>query len=72
MFHYGKSYGRTADECMQEFTDKLIREQNELFKYEAYMAAHPVIMSTIRSRDEVNKALDHFFEKNKYKGNTNL
>ncbi|VVC91040.1 unnamed protein product [Leptidea sinapis] len=69
-FTYGKSYGRTADDCMTNFVEnqrQLKRKANFNKSYVRSRSAPK--METVHSRDEIRRDLSRFVEINKYKDN---
>ncbi|KAJ8713284.1 hypothetical protein PYW07_013654 [Mythimna separata] len=70
-FSYGKSYGRTADDCMANFTDRQreLKRKADLNKSYVRSRSAPK-METVHSRDEIRRDLNRFREINKYKENT--
>ncbi|XP_026325087.1 protein FAM166B-like [Hyposmocoma kahamanoa] len=70
-FRYGKSYGRAADDCMADFTEKQreLRRKADMTKSYVRSRSAPK-METIHSRDEIRRELNRFKEINKYKENT--
>lgn len=69
VFSYGKSYGRTADDCMANFSERQrdIRRKADMTKSYVRSRSAPK-METIHSRDEIRRDLSRFREINKYKG----
>ncbi|XP_053606776.1 ciliary microtubule inner protein 2B-like [Plodia interpunctella] len=70
-FRYGKSYGRAADDCMTDFTERQrdLRRKADFNKTYSRSKSAPK-METIHSRDEIRRDLSRFREINKYKENT--
>ncbi|XP_028028054.1 protein FAM166B-like [Bombyx mandarina] len=70
-FTYGKSYGRTADDCMENFVDnqRELRRKSDLNRSYIRSRSAPK-METVHSRDEIRRDLSRFREINKYKENT--
>ncbi|KAF9811392.1 hypothetical protein SFRURICE_002761 [Spodoptera frugiperda] len=70
-FSYGKSYGRTADDCMANFTERQreLRRKADLNRSYIRSRSAPK-METVHSRDEIRRDLNRFREINKYKENT--
>lgn len=70
---YGKSYGRAADDCMADFTEKQreLRRKADMTKSYVRSRSAPK-METIHSRDEIRRELNRFKEINKYKGKINF
>ncbi|CAG4950851.1 unnamed protein product [Colias eurytheme] len=70
-FAYGKSYGRTADDCMADFSrnQRQLKRKADLNKSYVRSRSAPK-METIHSRDEIRRDLSRFREINKYKENT--
>lgn len=68
-FSYGKSYGRTADDCMANFSERQreLRRKADFNKSYVRSRSAPK-METIHSRDEIRRDLSRFREINKYKG----
>ncbi|GJQ77156.1 hypothetical protein Trydic_g14834 [Trypoxylus dichotomus] len=63
-FRYGKSYGRSADDSMCEFTENLRRlKEARQNKERMYRASTAPKMKPLRQEDEVNMVLKEYEEK---------
>ncbi|KRT82766.1 hypothetical protein AMK59_3145 [Oryctes borbonicus] len=66
-FRYGKSYGRSADDSMCEFSENLRRlKEGRQNKERMYRASTAPKMRPLRQEDEVNRVLKEYEEKCKF------
>nr|CAD7463411.1 unnamed protein product [Timema tahoe] len=66
-FRFGKSFRRSADDSVMEFTRRVEEEDRRREKERGHRARSAPKMPSIRSRDEVKKTLDHYQDRNKHK-----
>ncbi|KAK9752927.1 Protein of unknown function (DUF2475) [Popillia japonica] len=66
-FRYGKSYGRSADDSMYEFTENLRRLKEARQNKERIAATDTPKTRPLRQEDEVTLLLNEYEEKRRYK-----
>nr|CAD7427925.1 unnamed protein product [Timema monikensis] len=66
-FRFGKSFRRSADDSVMEFTRRVEEEDRRREKERGQRARSAPKMPSIRSKDEVKKTLDHYQDRNKHK-----
>jgi hypothetical protein len=66
-FRYGKSFQRTADDSVMEFSRRMSQEEMRREKERGHRSQSAPKMPSIRSRDDVKKALHHY-QNRKYGG----
>ncbi|XP_069674328.1 ciliary microtubule inner protein 2B-like isoform X2 [Periplaneta americana] len=65
-FRYGKSFQRSADDSVMEFSRRMSQEQVRREKDRGHRSQSAPKMPSIRSRDEVKKTLHHYHDRHKY------
>lgn len=72
-FRYGSSFKRSADESDLQFRTRLAGEEQRRARDSAqYISARPIKMTTLRSKDEVARAIAQYNDRYKhqvYNGN---
>lgn len=66
-FRYGKSFQRAADDSVMDFNKRMSQEEMRREKEHGHRSQSAPKMPSIRSRDEVKKALHHY-QNRKYGG----
>ncbi|KAK5642039.1 hypothetical protein RI129_008206 [Pyrocoelia pectoralis] len=68
-FRYGKSFGRTADDSMTDFTNSQIHLREKRAEVQnLYRTQSAPRMVSIRNRDDVNRSLAHYGTQVKFNG----
>jgi hypothetical protein len=66
-FRYGKSFQRAADDSVMEFSRRMTQEETRRERERGHRSKSAPKMPSIRSKDEVKKAVRHY-ENRKYGG----
>lgn len=68
-FRYGKSYGRSADDCMYEFETNQRRLQDKTEETEKLLRLRSAPkLTSIRGKDEVRESLKDYEDQFKFPG----
>ncbi|XP_017779785.1 PREDICTED: protein FAM166B-like [Nicrophorus vespilloides] len=65
-FRYGESYGKAADESMNEFEKKQTKYRDEHHDFDRMRAQSAPKLTSIRHKDEVDRILKHSQENKKF------
>lgn len=67
-FRYGKSYSRAADDSMSEFGERQNELKRKLDSDHSHRSSSAPKMSTMRSEEEVSRALKDYEQKKRFRG----